>query len=75
MLTHFFLSGGQQTKGLSLEEINALFGDEVAVHFADATEKQKHELAAKVHAEAEQREYDSSQRRGGDTDLTEAVKG
>jgi hypothetical protein len=46
----------------------------VAVHFADATEKQKHELTAKVHAEAEQREYDS-QRRGGDTDLTEAVKG
>ena len=24
-----------QTKGLSLEEINGLFGDEVAVHFSD----------------------------------------
>jgi hypothetical protein len=52
-----------QTKGLSLEEINALFGDEVVVHFADATETQRHELAAKVLAEDEKREYAS---KGGD---------
>ncbi|KAK4936073.1 hypothetical protein LTR10_022975 [Elasticomyces elasticus] len=62
-----------ETKGLSLEEINALFGDEVVVHFADATEKQKHELATKMHAEAEQRE--DSQRRGNGAGVTEeAVK-
>lgn len=36
-----------------------LFGDEVVVHFADATEKQRHELAAKVLAEDEQREFAS----------------
>ncbi len=50
-----------QTRGLSLEEINALFGDEVAVHFADATEKQRHELTAKVLAEDEKREFASRQ--------------
>ena len=35
-----------QTKGLSLEEINGRFGDEVVVHFADATEKQRASLEA-----------------------------
>lgn len=33
-----------QTKGLSLEEINGKFGDEVVVHFADATEKEREAL-------------------------------
>jgi hypothetical protein len=47
-----------QTKGKSLEEINALFGDEVVVHFADATEKQRHELTAKVLAEDENEKHD-----------------
>lgn len=37
-----------QTKGLSLEEINGKFGDEVVVHFADATEKERTELQATV---------------------------
>ena len=55
-----------------MEEINALFGDEVVVHFADATEKQKHELAAKVQAEDEQRAYDA--RGGEDVTTTAAVK-
>lgn len=40
-----------QTKGLSLEEINGRFGDEVVVHFADATEKQRANLEASVLAE------------------------
>lgn len=40
-----------------MEEINALFGDEVVVHFADATETQRHELAQKVLAEDEKREF------------------
>ncbi|KAK7900645.1 hypothetical protein LTR67_002928 [Exophiala xenobiotica] len=62
-----------ETKGLSLEEINALFGDEVVVHFADATEKQKHELAAKMQAEDEQREYHSG-RGEGETTTSAAVK-
>lgn len=61
-----------QTRGLSLEEINALFGDEVVVHFADATEKQRHELAAKVLAEDEQREFAS--RRDGNESTTLAPK-
>jgi len=37
-----------ETKGLSLEEINGKFGDEVIVHFADATGKQRDELAAQM---------------------------
>ena len=40
-----------ETKGLSLEEINGKFGDEVVVHFADATEKQRVELAERIAAE------------------------
>ena len=40
-----------QTKGLSLEEINGKFGDEVVVHFADATEKQRANLEAMMSAE------------------------
>jgi len=40
-----------QTKGLSLEEINGRFGDEVIVHFQDATDKQKASLEATVAAE------------------------
>jgi len=36
---------------LSLEEINGRFGDEVMVHFQDATEKQKASLEATVIAE------------------------
>ncbi|OQU93801.1 hypothetical protein CLAIMM_00268 [Cladophialophora immunda] len=48
-----------ETRGKSLEEINALFGDEVVVHFADATEKQRHELTAKVLAQDEKHEYAS----------------
>ncbi len=46
---------GIQTKGLSLEEINGRFGDEVVVHFADATEKQRNNLAAAVLAEDEEK--------------------
>jgi len=42
-----------ETKGLSLEEINGRFGDEVIVHFTDATEKQRQELEAQVQAEDE----------------------
>ena len=37
-----------QTQGKSLEEINAAFGDEVVVHFADATGTPRDELTAKV---------------------------
>jgi hypothetical protein len=48
-----------QTKGLSLEEINALFGDEVVVNFANATEKERRDLAAKVLAEDEHREFNT----------------
>jgi hypothetical protein len=44
-----------QTKGLSLEEINGRFGDEVIVHFADATEKQRKNLTAAVLAEDEEK--------------------
>lgn len=44
-----------QTKGLSLEEINGCFGDEVVVHFADATEKQRASLEATMRAEDERR--------------------
>ncbi|ETI26159.1 hypothetical protein G647_02936 [Cladophialophora carrionii CBS 160.54] len=51
-----------ETKGKSLEEINALFGDEVVVHFADATEKQRHELTAKVLAEEEKGDLVSTSR-------------
>ncbi|KAK2806789.1 hypothetical protein FQN50_005651 [Emmonsiellopsis sp. PD_5] len=40
-----------ETKGLSLEDINGKFGDEVIVHFADATEVEKSNLAAAVKAE------------------------
>ena len=40
-----------ETKGLTLEEINGRFGDEVLVHFADATEKQRVELQERVAAE------------------------
>ncbi|KAK2753056.1 hypothetical protein FQN55_005016 [Onygenales sp. PD_40] len=40
-----------ETKGLSLEDINGKFGDEVIVHFADATEAEKSNLAAAVKAE------------------------
>jgi len=36
---------------LSLEEINGRFGDEVVVHFQDATDKQKASLEAMVIAE------------------------
>ena len=61
-----------QTKGLSLEEINALFGDEVVVHFANATEKQRHELAEKVLAEDEQREFAS--RRGESVTTASGLK-
>ncbi len=62
-----------QTKGLSLEEINALFGDEVVVHFADATESQRHELAAKVLAEEEKREYVAT--KGGDESASTSAAG
>ncbi|TKA52875.1 hypothetical protein B0A49_11489 [Cryomyces minteri] len=37
-----------ETKGLSLEEINGRFGDEVVVHFSDATEKQRIDLVQAV---------------------------
>ncbi len=43
------------------------------VHFADATEKQKHELAAKMQAEDEQREY-HSKRGEGEITTTAAMK-
>ncbi|KAH0832821.1 putative mfs sugar protein [Fonsecaea pedrosoi] len=48
-----------ETRGKSLEEINALFGDEVVVHFADATETQRHELTAKVLAQDDKHEFAS----------------
>lgn len=44
-----------QTKGLSLEDINGKFGDEVVVHFQDATEKQRVDLEAIVLAERQTR--------------------
>ncbi|KAK5148110.1 hypothetical protein LTR04_000705 [Oleoguttula sp. CCFEE 6159] len=37
-----------ETKGLSLEEINGRFGDEVVVHFSDATEKQRMDLVEAI---------------------------
>lgn len=40
-----------QTKGLSLEEINGRFGDEVVVHFGDATDKQRATLEETINAE------------------------
>lgn len=44
-----------ETKGLSLEEINEKFGDEVVVHFANATETEKAELTRTVVAEEEEK--------------------
>jgi hypothetical protein len=44
-----------QTKGLSLEEINEKFGEEVVVHFSNATEKERATLTAAFHAEDEEK--------------------
>lgn len=38
----------KQTKGLSLEEIDELFGDPVAVHLTDANKDQMEELERQV---------------------------
>ncbi|KAI9808853.1 MAG: hypothetical protein M1827_007176 [Pycnora praestabilis] len=38
-----------ETKGLSLEEINELFGDPVAVHLTDADKQQAEDLELKIH--------------------------
>lgn len=37
-----------ETKGLSLEEINALFGDEVAVDFAHMTQEERDEIDGRI---------------------------
>lgn len=55
-----------------MEEINALFGDEVVVHLSDATEKQRSEVAAKVLAEDERREFATQQRSGDSMNTTTA---
>lgn len=34
----------QETKGRSLEDINAQFGEQVAIHYYGATEQEKQEL-------------------------------
>lgn len=39
-----------ETKGLSLEEINELFGDSVVVHLTHITDEEKAELDAKIQA-------------------------
>lgn len=57
-----------------MEEINALFGDEVVVHLSDATEKQRSELAAKVLAEDERREFATQQHSGESVSTTTELK-
>lgn len=37
-----------ETKGQSLEELAALFGDPVIVHLTDATEEQKREMDLEI---------------------------
>ena len=37
-----------ETKGRSLEDINAQFGDKVAIHYYGATEKEKHEYEVAI---------------------------
>ena len=39
-----------ETKGLSLEEINELFGDAVVVHLTHISDEEKAELDAKIEA-------------------------
>lgn len=39
-----------ETKGLSLEEINELFGDAVVVHLTHISDEEKAELDAKIKA-------------------------
>ncbi|KEF63824.1 uncharacterized protein A1O9_01802 [Exophiala aquamarina CBS 119918] len=63
-----------ETKGLSLEEINALFGDEVVVHFSDATEKQRSDNAAKILAEDEGRDFPMQQTSGESVSTTAELK-
>jgi len=55
-----------------LEEINALFGDEVVVHFSDATEKQRSDNAAKILAEDEGRDLRTEQISGESVSTTTA---
>lgn len=55
-----------------MEEINALFGDEVVVHLSDATEKQRSEVTAKVLAEDERREFATQQRHNSESVSTTA---
>lgn len=50
-----------------MEEINALFGDEVVIHLSEATEKQRKEMAIKILAEDEGREYGGRVGGGGDS--------
>ncbi|KIW83322.1 hypothetical protein Z517_02567 [Fonsecaea pedrosoi CBS 271.37] len=63
-----------ETRGKSLEEINALFGDEVVVHFADATEMQRHELTAKVLAQDDKHEFASGGASVGEVSTKMALK-
>ncbi|KAG0646295.1 Major facilitator superfamily transporter mfsA [Hyphodiscus hymeniophilus] len=49
--TDFF----SKTKGLSLEEINEKFGDEVVVHLTNATDKQLEDLAHTIQAEQDEK--------------------
>jgi hypothetical protein len=42
-----------ETKGRSLEDINALFGEKVAIHYYGATEKEKEEFEAAIHVDEE----------------------
>ena len=42
-----------ETKGRSLEDINALFGEKVAIHYYGATDKEKEEFEAAIHVDEE----------------------
>jgi hypothetical protein len=44
-----------QTKGLSLEEINERFGDEVVVYLTNATDKEREDIANTVQAEHDEK--------------------
>jgi hypothetical protein len=48
LIMRFFLTNYPQTSGLSLEEINAKFGDKVEVELKDALDSNKTEFAGRV---------------------------
>jgi MFS family permease len=53
LIVYFFYP---ETYGRSLEDLSAVFGDEVAVHFQDASPEQRKRLEAEVKGEIEVKE-------------------